>query len=50
MLAKVTFEDDVDRVSDDSGTYSGVYSTATYSPKTKSGTKKISLKKKLSFS
>ena len=52
VAVKVMFEDELDRVSNDSGTYSNgsVYCAATYSPKTKSGSKKISLRKKHSFS
>lgn len=46
----VKFEEETDRVSDDSGTYSGVYCAATYTPKTKSGPKKTNLRKKYSFS
>jgi len=42
-------DDEVDKVSDDSGTYSGIYSSATYSPKSKLSTKKMSIKKKQSF-
>ncbi|XP_067935290.1 regulator of G-protein signaling 6-like isoform X2 [Watersipora subatra] len=49
VAAKVTFEDEAEGASDDSGTYSG-YSAATCSPKSKSAEKKVTLSKKHSFS